>query len=108
MKPFQTHDYPTVLVAGNGDESDRLLVNCLRRDGFHALEADWEVVFDVVRVHSRPIHLLVADVSLEAHVPILRRHRSELQVLLIKKPFDVGDVLAKIRQLLDSPPSSIR
>jgi DNA-binding response OmpR family regulator len=105
LKALQTHDYPTVLVAGDGDELDSLLVNCLRRNGFHALEADWEVVFDVVRVHSKRIDLLVADVSLEAHVPILKRHRSELQVLLIKKPFDVGDLLAKIRQLLDSPPS---
>jgi hypothetical protein len=108
VKALQTYDHLTVLVAGDGDELDRLLVNCLRRNGFHVLEGDWEVVFDVVRVHSRPIHLLVADVSLEAHVPILKRHRSELQVLLIKKPFDVVDVLAKVRQLLGSPPSSIR
>jgi hypothetical protein len=105
VKPLQTYDYPTVLVAGDGDELDRLLVNRLRRNGFHVLEADWEVVFDVVRVHSRPLHLLVAHVSLEAHVSILKRHRSELQVLLIKKPFDAGDVVAKVRQLLGSPPS---
>ena len=77
---------------------------CLRRNGFHVLEADWAHVFDVVRVHSRPIHLLVADVSMDARVPILKAHRTELQVLFVKKPVDADEVLAKIRQLLGSPP----
>jgi hypothetical protein len=70
------------------------------------LEADnWEHVFDVVKVHSRPIHVLVADVSLDASVPILKQHRSELQVLFVKKPVDAEDVLTRVRQLLGSPPS---
>jgi hypothetical protein len=47
------------------------------------------------------------DVGMNARVPILKQHRSELQVLLVKKPVDADDVLAKVRQLLGSlPPSS--
>jgi hypothetical protein len=78
----------------------------LQRNGFHVLEAgDWEQVFHAVRVHSRPIHLLLVDVSMDAHVPILKKHRSELQVLFVSKPVDPDDVLVKVRKLLGSPPS---
>jgi hypothetical protein len=79
----------------------------LRREGYNVLEArHWMKAFDFVRVHSRPIHLLLADVSMEARVPILKEHRSELQIVFVKKPVDADEVLAKVRQLLGSPPSS--
>jgi hypothetical protein len=98
------HDYPTVLVARD-DGLDNRVVRSLLRNGFHVLIADdWEQLFYVVRVHSRPIHLLLVDVSMDARVPILKRHRSELQVVFVKKPVDADDVLAKVRQLLGSPP----
>jgi hypothetical protein len=77
-----------------------------QRNGFHVLEAhDWERVVDVVRVHSRPIHLLLVSESMDAHVSILKEHRSELQIMFVKKPVDADVVLAKVRQLLGSPPS---
>ena len=99
------YDYPTILVARD-DGLDCRLVRSLQRKGFHVLEADdWEHLFSVVRVHSRPIHLLLVDVSMDARVPILKEHRSELQVLFVKKPVDADEVLAKVRQLLGSPPS---
>ena len=100
-----THlDYPTVLVARDDDGLDGPLGDCLQRNGFHVLEAgDWARVFDVVRVHSRPIHLLLADVSMEARVPILKEHRSELQVFFVKKPVDVDELLARVRKALGSP-----
>jgi DNA-binding NtrC family response regulator len=101
------HGYPTLLVAHDDEGVRRFLVDCLRRNGFHVLEADaWEHVFHVVRVHSRPIHLLVTDVSMAARVPILKQHRSELQILFVKKPVDPDHILAKVQQLLGSPPSS--
>ena len=71
-------DFPTVLVARDDDGLDGPLVHLLQRNGFHVLEADWAHVFDVVRVHSRQIHLLLADASLEACVQVLKNHRSEL------------------------------
>ena len=99
------YDYPTILVARD-DGLDCRLVRYLQRNGFHVLEADdWAHLFDVVRVHSRPIHLLLVDVSMDAHVPMLRQHRSELRVMFVKKPVDADDVLARVRQLLGSPPS---
>ena len=99
------HDYPTILVARDDDGLDGPLVDRLHRNGFHVLETDWPHVFDAVKVHSRPIHLLLVDVSLSAHVPILKKHRSELQVVFVKKPVDADAVLAQVRQLLGSPPS---
>ena len=104
-RPCQSYDYPTVLVARRDDGLDRLLAYPLRRNGFDVLEADSADVLDVIKVHSRPIHLLVADVSVEASVSILRIHQSDLKVLLVKGPCDASDVLAKVRQLLGSPPS---
>ena len=99
------HDYPTVLVVRD-DVLDSLLVRSLQRNGFHVLEADdWEHLFDVVTVHSRSIHLLLVDASMHAHVPMLKKHRSELQVVLVQKPVDADAVLTKVRQLLGSPPS---
>src|SRR5260370_30575747 len=105
--PGATHvDYPTVLVAHGDEEVRSTLVDCLQRNGFHVLEADdWAHVFDIVRVHSRLIHLLLADVSMEARLQILKKYRSKLQVLIVGKPVDAEDVLAKVRQLLRSPPS---
>jgi hypothetical protein len=105
--PGASHvDYPTVLVARDDDGLDGPIVHFLQRHGFHVLEADSADLFDVVRVHSRPIHVLLADVSMEAHVPFLKKHRSGLQVVFVKKPVDADDVLAKVRQVLGSPPPS--
>jgi hypothetical protein len=99
------YDYPTILVAVD-EGLDFHLVRSLQLKGFHVLEADdWEHLFSVVRVHSRPIHLLLVDVSMDARVPILKEHRSELQIVFVNKPVDADAVLAKVRQLLGSPPS---
>jgi DNA-binding NtrC family response regulator len=112
VKLFHMHDCPTVLVAHHDVGVRGILLDCLQQNGFHVLEADdWAHVFHWVRVHSRPIHLVLADVRMDAHVPILKKHRSELQVVFVKKPVDADDVLAKVRQLLGSLPpfsSSIR
>jgi DNA-binding response OmpR family regulator len=101
------HDYPTVLVVRD-DVLDSLLVRSLQRNGFHVLEADdWEHLFDVVRVHSRPIHVLVVDESMDSRVPILKKHRSELQVVFVKKPVNSDEVLARVRHVLGLQPSLI-
>ena len=100
------HDYPTVLVAHDDEGVRGTLGNCLRREGYHVLEVhQWSKVFDLIRVHSRPIHLILADVSISSRVPILEGHRAELQVVFVKKPVDADVVLAEVRQLLGSPPS---
>ena len=106
VKPLQIHGFPTVLVARDDDGLNGPLVDRLWREDYNVLEAHgWANVFHFVSVHSRPIHLLLANVSINARVPILKEHRSELQVLLVKKPVDADDVLARVRTLLGSPPS---
>jgi CheY-like chemotaxis protein len=102
----QLHAYPTVLVARDDSGLNGVLVDRLRSENYNVLEADSGDVFDVVRVHSRAIHLLLVDVSMDAHVPILKKHRSELQVVFVKKPVDADEVLTKVRKILGSPPSS--
>src|SRR5260370_36594861 len=109
--PGATHvDYPTVLVARSDEEVRSTLVDCLQRNGFHVLEADdWAHVFYWVRAHSRPIHLVLADVSKAELMPLLKKHRSELQFVFVKEPVDADEVLAKVRQILGSanPPPSL-
>ena len=103
------YDYPTILVARD-DGLDCHLVRSLQRNGYHVLEADdWEHLFDLVRVHSRRIHLLLLDAkNLYVNLPILKAHRFWLQVLFVEKPVDVDDVLAKVRKLIGSPPSPLQ
>ena len=97
-------DYPTVLVAHDDEDVRSTLVDCLQRSGFHVLEADdWAHVLYWVRVHSRPIHLVLADVSKAELMPKLKTHRPEMQVVFVKEPVDADEVLAKVRQILGSP-----
>src|SRR6516225_1150336 len=100
-------DYPTILVA-RGDGLDSHVIGCVEQAGFHVLEAEgWEQVFDAFKRHSRPIHLLLlVDEGMNARAQILKYYRSELQIMVAKKPIDAGEVLARIRQLLGLPPSS--
>jgi DNA-binding response OmpR family regulator len=91
-------------VAHGDEEVRNTLVGCLQRSGFHVLEAyDWAHVFYWVRVHSRPIHLVLMDVSKAELTPMLKKHRSEMKVVFVKEPVDADEVLAKVRQLLGSP-----
>ena len=110
MEAVQLDNHPTVLVARNDDGSDDLLVDRLQRENYNVLEADSAHVLDVVKTHSRPIHLLLMGESLNDQVPMLKDLRSELQVVFISKPVNADGVLAIVRQLLGSlpSPSSIR
>ena len=107
-QPLPANDYPTVLVARDDDGLDDTLINSLQQNGFHVLEADdWDHLFDVARVHSRRIHLLLLNAkNTYANVPILKAHRSWLRILFVQKPVDTDDVLAKVRKLVGSPPPS--
>jgi DNA-binding NtrC family response regulator len=91
-------------VAHGDEEMRSILVDCLQRSGFHVLEADdWEHLFYWVRVHSRPIHLVLTDVSKAELMPMLKKHRSELQVVFVKEPVDADQVLTRVRELFGSP-----
>jgi DNA-binding NtrC family response regulator len=65
--------YPTVLVAHADEGVCSTLVGCLQREGYFVLEAhQWADVFKVVTAHSRPIHLVLADVSMGESVAALK------------------------------------
>ena len=101
---LKMQEFPTVLVARNDEGLDDALVRRLQLNGFHVLEADdWEHLFYWVRVHSRPIHLVLAEVSNAELMPMLRKHRPGMQVVFVKEPVDADEVLAKVRQILGSP-----
>jgi CheY-like chemotaxis protein len=97
--------YPTVLVAHPDEGVRTILVGCLQQEGYIVLEAREPVgVFKVVTAHSRPIRLVLADVSMDESVQALKPYRADSQVVFIKHPVNVGDLLAKVRQLLGAPP----
>ena len=97
--------YPTVLVAHADAGVRGILVGCLQQEGYIVLEAhEPSGVFKVVTAHSRPIHLVLADVSMDESVRALKPYRADSQVVFIKHPVNVGDLLAQVRQLLGSPP----
>lgn len=101
------HGFPTVLVARNNDGLKGLVANRLKHIGINVLEADdWEDVFHFITSHSRPIHVLLADASIEGHLPIIKEYRSELEIFFVKAPADEADVVAKVRKLLALQPVS--
>ena len=58
--------FPTVIVTGDDSELRSDLVNLLRLEGYHVLEAhDAGDAFHIAIVHSRPIHLILMDLSME-------------------------------------------
>src|SRR5260370_4727431 len=98
--------HPTVLVAYADEGVRSVLVGCLQREGYIVLEAHEPAgVFKVVTAHSRPIHLVLADVSMHESVGALKPYRADAQFVFIKPPVDADDLLAKVRQLLGSPPA---
>jgi hypothetical protein len=102
----------TVLTAqGDTDTDARMAVASAHREaGYHVLEArDWNHVFDLVRTHSRPIHLVVTtdgvgDATLHAQ---LRPYRPAIKILILSRD-EMGVpewVLRKVRRFFEPPPS---
>lgn len=82
--------YPTVLVAVGDEETRQFLANRLREDKCHVLEADSRAhMMDLVRFHSRPIHLLVqsVDISDPASDALLNSYRSAMHVMYVRTCF---------------------
>ena len=103
--------HPTALVAVDDREARNFLVDSLQQDNCLVLEAESvSRVLDVVRVHSRPIHVVLLDVEIGDHAlaALLRRYRSELQVVFVPKSPNEGQrramelegVLTTARQIL--------
>jgi hypothetical protein len=78
--------HPTALVAVRSGELRQPLVDSLRRDNWLVLEADsLNGVLDVVKLHSRPIQVLLLDVNIgdPALAARLKHYRFGMQVLSV-------------------------
>lgn len=109
-------DFPTILIAQGDTEIRVLLRDTLQEWGYLVLEAKDEAdALDIVRIHSRHIHLMLAgdDVGGRALATKLQRYRPRMRVLFVtRNPKDgVSDLLAPDRavarvQELVKPPRS--
>jgi hypothetical protein len=74
--------FPTILVFG----LDRTLIDALYNGRFNVLEANGQTgLMDAVRYHSRPIHLLLMDLSIDNRslAALLKRYRPTMRVLYV-------------------------
>ena len=78
--------YPTVLVAEENTERRNALMHALCHGGYLVLEAhDEPSALLVITTHSRPIHLLLINGSMD-HRPLadrLKEYRREMEVLFV-------------------------
>ena len=105
-KPIPEYNgFPTVLVAEDDEQFRHALAENLRREGYHVLEAHDEAdAYQVITVHSRLIHLLLIDMSIDgASATRPKQYQSKLQVLFITKIDDIGALLTKVREVLKPP-----
>src|SRR3954452_12327227 len=94
----QVDSFPTILVVKDQEGLDALLIDCLQKYGFHVLEVeDRDRAIDVVKGHSRSIHLLLADVTMRVHEVNLRDHRPEMAVIYVDKPIVMKHLLSKVQ-----------
>lgn len=101
-------DHPTVLVAVRGTELRNALVQSLRQDGYLVLEAaGTSDALYLARTHSRPIQVMLIDVSMKDELkPAVKPYRPHTKILLLAEhseecPQEVvtpETVLGKIRE----------
>ena len=78
--------FPTVLVAELEEPLFSSLSQSVSDEGYNVLEAhDWADALYFVKHHSRPVHLLLTNVSRDspALAEVLRWYRPKLQALFI-------------------------
>jgi hypothetical protein len=102
--------YPTVLVASSDDRLREILAQSVLQIGAHVLEARNESnTVEIIRTHSRPIHVLLIDFNLgrDGFVASLRRYRPDMHVVFVdevagedKLVSTLEGVLSNVRELL--------
>jgi CheY-like chemotaxis protein len=113
LKCLEKRDgFPTILVAAENGLRQRL-VRTLAADGYLVLDARNEVeALHIVISHSRPIHILFADVNMNGYdlARTLKSYRPEMRALFVtvhsqglSDSLDPETTLAKVRQLLKLP-----
>jgi hypothetical protein len=82
-----TEHFPTILVVSECDKMRQRLVHALGNDAYLVLEADslWSGL-NVVQLHSRPIHLVLLDTSIDRSADfssIAKQYRPYLEVVRV-------------------------
>jgi len=103
MKPNainKEHCFLTVLVTGDDAEFRSDLITHLRLAGYNVLEAhDGADAFHIATVHSRPIHLLIMDRSMEGSPLAARLRQYKMRVLFVTKADEMDKLLTKIGEV---------
>lgn len=93
---------PTVLIAGASPQiSDA--VDVLQRDGYLVLEShDENETMDIIRLHSRPIHVMLIDESVFGRNLASRLNPYRPQMRVVFMDWDARqNVCSKVREILD-------
>jgi two-component system cell cycle sensor histidine kinase/response regulator CckA len=137
-EPLSTSDgvgNETVLVVDDNDAVRGVTATALRRKGYRVLQAEsGATAIDVSRNEPGVIHLLVTDVAMPnmsgpALADLLARERPDMRVLfvtgyadaaiaqygvpidgaaLLQKPYDIGLLARRVRELLQEEPRAAR
>jgi hypothetical protein len=95
--------YPTILVVGNNIVLDRM-ADALKIDGYLVLRAgDGEDALLVAKIHSRQIHVVLTDDSVNAPrlSATIQPYRPETRFLLVQR--DLKSTLTAVRQVVIPP-----
>lgn len=96
--------FPTILMAGNQNESFNAFVRSLEQEGYLVLVAgSGPEALRIAKTHSRPIQLLLVNEALAAS-PLfneLRPYESGIRLLVIAAFTETS--LARVRKALEAP-----
>lgn len=100
----ENYGVPTILVM---HQLRVTFIDALRHEGYFVLEAfNQDEALSIIRMHSRPIHVLVKGVSTEwpTLAALLRAYRPRTEVVSVSENHqesDLPDFLKGIQQALD-------
>jgi CheY-like chemotaxis protein len=109
-------NFPTILLAVDDDQLRAFLLTELKYRGYLVLQAqDGPEAVEIVRLHSRPIQLMLTAESVDARAlaATLKKYRPDMRVLFVARYVDkeapnsltAGTALAAVLQLLNPPRS---
>lgn len=107
---------PTLLITNNERGSDRMVESLQSQGYFVLLARDAADALNIVRIHSRPIHLLLTDGSREGRTlaSTATKYRPKMSVLFVsggcepedEGSFSVEEALRTISELVTPPQHS--
>jgi CheY-like chemotaxis protein len=98
--------FPTVLVAELEKEISDLLTSNLRRFGYFVLEAeDAAEALEVVKIHSRPIHLMLTSAGPHSQnlAATVKPYRPHMGVIFVSSDASPDFVLNRVYEVISPP-----